>query len=324
MSKCGFATLLIPLGGADDVCRRPGGTLNTLPTFRAVAARQNLRAAADELHLTHSAVSQQIKVLEAQLGVPLFDRRGRSVALNAAGAALLRAVAPALDQLAEGARAALASAAGSTQQIRLSVLPSFAQRWLLPRMGRWRERHADITLEVNASQQLVNLQRDGFHAALRAGQGPWQGLQAERLIDSPLIAVAAPGRAARLAGTGVAALAAEPLLGDMAQWTRWLALGGARLTSKPVADFNDSGLMPQAAEMDLGIALSRELLAADALTASRLVRLHGLALDDEASSSFWFVHPPALADWPPLAAVREWLHDEMALSRQALLALQTV
>ncbi len=295
--------------------------LNTLPAFRAVARLQNLRAAAGELHLTHSAVSQQIKLLEDQLGVQLFDRRGRSVVLNPAGAALQRAVEPALDGLAEGVRAAQA-AAGTAQTVRLSVLPSFAQRWLLPRIGRWRDRHPDITLDVHASQQVVDLQREGFHAGLRSGHPPWRGLEAEKLIDSPLIAVAAPARAARLAGAGLQALAAEPLIGSAEEWTQWLALGGARLSSKPVADFNDFGLMLMATEQDLGIALVRELLAADSLQAGHLVRLHALTLDDTDSSTYWCVYPPELADWPPLAALREWLHDEMTLSREAVARLQ--
>ena len=113
--------------------------LNTLPAFRTVARLQNLRAAAEELHLTHSAVSQQIKLLEEQLGLLLFDRRGRSLVLNAAGAALQQAVEPALDRLAEGVLAAQGAASGTAQELRLTVLPSFAQRWLLPRMGRWRD-----------------------------------------------------------------------------------------------------------------------------------------------------------------------------------------
>jgi LysR family glycine cleavage system transcriptional activator len=297
--------------------------LQTLPAFRAAARLQNLRAAAAELHLTHSAVSQQIKLLEEQTGLQLFDRRGRGLMLNAAGAALQRAVEPALDRLAEGLRAAQAAAAGATQQVRLTVLPSFAQRWLLPRMGRWRERHPDITLEIHSSQQIVDLQREGFHAALRIGLGPWRGMNAERLIDSPLIVVAAPARAARLAGAGAQALAAEPLLGDAEQWAQWLALGGARLVAKPVADFNDAGLMLQATEQDLGLALARELLAADALQAGRLVRVGTASLDDPGTSSYWFVHPTELADWPPLAALREWLFDEMALSRAALAARQS-
>ena len=115
-------------------------------------------------------------------------------------------------------------------------------------------------------------------------------------------------------------LAAEPLLGDAGSWARWLALSGARLAAKPVAEFNDFGLMLQATEQDLGIALTRELLAADALRAGRLVRLHEAALDEPASSTYWFAHPEELAGWPPLQALRAWLNDEMALSRRALAA----
>lgn len=292
--------------------------LNTLPAFRVAARLQNLRAAADTLHLTHSAVSQQIKLLEDQLGLQLFDRRGRSLALNAAGTALLAAVEPALDRLAHGVLAAQAAASGAAQQVRLTVLPSFAQRWLLPRIGRWRERHPDITLDVHASQQLVDLARDGFHVALRSGAGPWRGLQAQALGESPLIAVAAPARAARLPMGDHRAIAAEPLLGGTGQWERFLALCGCTLAAKSVADFNDAGLMLQAAEQDLGIALARELLAADALQAGRLVRVSPLALQDSEPGGYWFVHPPELADWPPLVALRQWLFDEMALSQQAL------
>ncbi len=296
--------------------------LNTLPAFRAVARLQNLRAAAEELHLTHSAVSQQIKLLEEQVGLPLFDRRGRSLALNAAGAALQRAVEPALDRLADGLRDAHAAAAGAVQALRITALPSFATRWLLPRMGRWHERHPNIPLEVHASPQLVDLQREGFHVALRAGLGQWRGLQSARLIDSPIIAVAAPQRAERLLGATLAELATEPLLGEAQQWQRFLALGGVKLAHKPVADFNDFGLMLQATEQDLGIALTRALLAADALRSGRLVRLNTLELDDPHSSTYWFVHTPELADWPPVQALRDWLFEEIEQSRATLLQAQ--
>ena len=302
--------------------------LHTLPTFRVAARRQNLRATAEELHLTHSAVSQQIALLEQQLGVALFDRRGRGVVLNAAGQALLRAVEPALDGIAQGALAARLAGRVEQQLIRLTVLPSFAQRWLLPRMGRWRERHPELQLDVHASHRVVDLVQDGFHAALRVGAGPWKGLVAERLVESPLIAVAAPVRGARLAalaepGALAAALAAEPLLGPTAWWQRFLALGGQGLVGQSVADFNDAGLMLQACEADLGIALARELLAADALQAGRLLRVAPWSLktgEENTGSTYWFVHPPELGDWPPLVALREWLQHEMALSRAALSA----
>lgn len=292
--------------------------LPTLPAFRAVARLQNLRAAADELHLTHSAVSQQIKQLEEQSGVRLFDRVGRRLQINDAGRALQRAVEAALQQLDDGLRAARAAVPGQGQHIRLTMTPSFAQRWLLPRVGRWRQRHPDISLELHATPQFVDLQREGFHAALRQGQGPWRGLAAQRLFESPLVAVGSPAAAQRLQGLPLRALADEPLLGDAPTWQRWFALDNCRCPVRPVASFNDAGHMLQAAEQGIGIALVRELLAADALRDGRLVRLSTLALPDDETPAYWFVYPPELADWPPLVALRSWLQHELRQSARTL------
>lgn len=292
--------------------------LQTLPAFRAVARLANLRAAAEQLHLTHSAVSQQIKLLEAQIGFALFDRRGRRVVINAAGAALLRAVEPALGQLDDGLRAAAAAAGDQAQRIRLTLLSSFAQRWLLPRMGRWRERHPDIGIELHTSQNIVDLPREGFHAALRQGSGQWRGLEAVCLTDSPLIALGSPEAAHRLRGSDAAALADEPLLGSAALWQRWFALSGVRARVNPVADFSDAGLMLQAAEQNLGLALAREILAADALRDGRLQRLSPQAMEEETAYGYWLAFVPSLRDWPPLVAFREWLQAELALSQRQL------
>ncbi|NRF70150.1 LysR family transcriptional regulator [Aquincola sp. S2] len=288
--------------------------LHTLPTFRLVAKRQNLRAAADELHLTHSAVSQQIKLLEEQIGFELFDRSGRRIALNPAGAALLPAVEAALTQLDEGLRAATATAAGDAQRVRVTLLPSFGQRWLLPRMGRWRARHPCIALEIEVSQKVIDLQREGFHVALRQGAGPWRGLVCERLIASPRVAVATPEIARRLRGADAAMLADEPLLGDADLWQQWFAQLGHTARVNPVASFNDAGMMLQATEQGLGLALTRELLAADALRDGRLVRLSQQSLQGDGYDTFWFVYPPGLADWPPLKAFHAWLREELAQS----------
>ncbi len=292
--------------------------LATLPTFRAAAKAANLRAAAEQLHLTHSAVSQQIKLLEAQLGFELFDRRAKRLVLNPAGAALLRAAEAALDRLAEGVLDAEAAASGATQALRVTLLPSFAQRWLLPRMGRWRERHPHIAIEIDTSRELVDLQREGFHVALRQGSGGWRGLQAEQLTRSPLIAVATPARAARLEGAAGALLAAEPLLGDARLWQRWLALSGHTRKVRPVAEFADAGLMLQATEQDIGIALVSEVLAADALIDGRLKRLAGPTLPDADAYVYWWVCTPELSGWPPLKALHDWLFEEIAASRRAL------
>ena len=291
--------------------------LATLPAFRAVARRENLRAAAEELSLTPSAVSQQIRHLEDQLGHALFERRGRSLALNAAGAALQRAVEAALDTLQAGQDAARRAAEGRAETIRLTVLPSLAQRWLLPRIARWHERHPDITLEIHSSQALADLRRERFHAGLRTGTGPWRDVVAERVMDCPMIAVASPARAARIAFGDHRAIAAEPLLGSTEKWAQFLALCGCRLQGRTVAEFNDAGLMLQAAEQDLGIALVRAVLAVDALRAGRLVRVSPGQLDLHDGMGYWLVVPPEHAAWPPLVALRQWLHDEIAATMAA-------
>jgi LysR family glycine cleavage system transcriptional activator len=294
--------------------------LYALPAFHSVAKLQNLRAAAETLNLTHSAVSQQIRGLEEQLGFALFERRGRRVVLNPAGEALLRSVEPALAQISDGMQAAAAAASGSAQRLRVTTVPSFAQRWLLPRMARWRERHPTLALEIDASHNLIDLQRDGFHAAVRQGKGPWPGLEAERLFDAPIpmIVVGSPSAARRLLGAQPEALAREPLLGESEWWERWFAAAGLRIRVTPVASFNDAGLMLQAAEQNLGLVVVRELLAADALVDGRLVKLSPLSIVNENAYPYQLAYPTALRDWAPLTALRKWLHDELELSRKTL------
>jgi len=292
--------------------------LQTLPTFRAVAVLSNLRAVADQLHLTHSAISQQIRLLEEQLGFALFDRRGRRVVLNAAGAAFLRAVEPALAQIDEGVRAAAVAAGGMEQRLRITVLPSFARHWLLPRMANWRAQHPDIAVELHTSLQMMDLKRDGFHAAFRQGQGPWRGLDGICFMDSPLVAVCTPEDAQRVANMPAGALAQEPLLGDAVRWERWFAQSGHRCRVNPVAVFNDMGMLVQAAEQGMGIALVRQLVAADALRDGSLVQISSVTLSDDGADAFWLLYPPELKDWPPLVAWRAWMGAELQRSAAAL------
>src|SRR5690349_13493480 len=296
---------------------------NTLAAFRAAAERQNLRAAADDLHLTHSAVSQQIRGLEERLGFALFERRGRRVVLNAAGQALLRSVQGALSLLDDGVQAAAAAAGGEATRLRVTVLPSFANRWLLPRMVRWRERHPTLALEIDASIRAIDLQREGFHAAVREGTGPWAGLHSERLFEQPpMIVVGSPAAARRLLGAQPDALAREPLLGDNDVWQDWFTAAGLRTNVRTVAVFNDAGLMLQAAEQSLGLALSRDLLAADAIRDGRLVRLSPITMMSADALPYHLVYPPGVRDWPALAAFRRWLSDELDRSRSELHAIE--
>lgn len=300
------------------MARPPRLPLQNLAAFRAAARLQNLRAAAEELNLTHSAVSQQIRGLEEQLGFPLFRRHGRRIVLNPAGVSLLQGVEHAMAHLDEAVQRAMAAHGSLELTLRLTTLPSFAQRWLMPRIGRWRERHPDIALELNTSAQVIDLQREGFHAAIRQGRGPWAGLENERLADSPFVVVGTPATGLRLRDAPESALADEPLLGDVDWWQQWFVSGGVRKRIVPVADFNDMGLMLQAAEQGLGIALARELLAADALAERRLVRLSPRAITMEGGTGYHLAYPTGLKAWPPLVALREWLFEEMERSRRTM------
>lgn len=296
--------------------------LNTLPTFRVIAQTQNLRAAADSLHLTHSALSHQLRALESQLGHVLFERRGRRLLLNSAGEALLASVNKAMAELDRGVAAAAAAAGLQAQSLRLSVLPSFAQRWLLPRMQGWRKRHPTLALEISASPQLSDLAREGFHAGIRQGRGPWPGLESEELIGTrvPLVVVGSPAAAKRLglgrkrSAADAGALGDEPLLGQAEPWELWFAAAGVQRRVTPVALFNDAGLMLQAAEQDLGLAISREILAMDALREGKLVRLSPLTISYEHAEPYHLAYPPALKTWPPLLALRDWLQEELGRS----------
>jgi LysR family glycine cleavage system transcriptional activator len=285
--------------------------LQTLPTFRAVAQLSSLRAAGELLHLTHSAISQQIRLLEEQIGFPVFDRRGRRVVLNEAGSALLRFVEQALSQLDDGVRLAGSIAHGEAQLLRLTVLPSFAQHWLLPRVQQWREEHPMLTMEIHTSLRAMDLKRDGYHAALRQGRGPWRGLACTKLLESPLLMVCAPQLAERLEGCTPLDLLREPLLGTRARWEAWFARAGHDCRVSPTTVFNDMGLMLQAAEQGLGIGLGREMLVRDALREGRLVQLFPEIQVEVTSDAFWLVFPPELADWAPLVALQSWLSREL-------------
>jgi LysR family glycine cleavage system transcriptional activator len=301
-----------------SMARSPRLPLQTLAAFRAAAKLQNLRAAAEELNLTHSAVSQQIRVLEEQLGFPLFRRHGRRIMLSPAGQSLLEGVEHAMAHLDDAVLRAMAAHGSLELTLRLTTLPSFAQRWLMPRMGRWRERHPDIAIDLHTSAQVVDLHREGFHAAIRQGQGPWAGLDNEPLADSPFVVVGTPATGLRLRDAPESALADEPLLGDVDWWQHWFFAGGIRKRIVPVAAFNDAGLMLQAAEQGLGIALARELLAADALAERRLVKLSPRAINVEGAAGYHIAFPPGLKAWPPLVALREWLFEEMERSRRMM------
>jgi len=293
--------------------------LHYLAAFRAAAQTENLRAAAESLNLTHSAVSQQIRGLETQLGFELFTRQGRRLALNPAGQALQRTVVKMFSELQAGLLAAAQAHGSASQTLRVTALPSFAQRWLLPRLPNWQRLQPCIALDLHASQQVVDLEREGFHIGLRIGRSHWPGLFSEPLFYSPHIVVAAPVLGQRLVGAPPDVLALQPLLGDADLWRQWFGEAGhTGAVPTPVATFNDAALLILAAEQGMGVALTRELFAADALLDGRLVRVSARATDDDTTRDYQVVYPEALRNDPAVRAFCDWLHAEVAAVQQRL------
>lgn len=282
--------------------------LQTLPVFLAAARLQNLRATASEVHLTHGAVSQQIKLLESAIGCALFERRGRGLVLNEAGQTLQAALEPALLAIQRGVAAA--QAVSGRQTLRLSVLPSFAQCWLLPRLAQFQQRYPGIALNIDATIEVRDLVKEGFDLGLRLGDGNWPGLIAQQLQRGHVVPVAAPALASRLQHAPVSSWLQHGLLEHYgAPWQRWLALQGVAEEAEPVATFNDAGLLVLAAEQGLGIALSRQILVADRLCDGRLVALHAPTLID--AVDLWAVRPAYMAMPAAVAVLLAWLAESL-------------
>ncbi len=243
--------------------------------------------------------------------------------LNPAGQALLRSVQGALSLLDDGVQAAASAA-------RRRIAAFARDRAAIVRQPLAVAAHGAAGAssirrcrsKSTRRSELIDLQREGFHAAVRQGKGPWPGTRvgaAVRAAADHRRWVRQPA-ARRLRGAQPEAIAREPLLGDSDLWKDWFAAAGLRINVRTVAAFNDAGLMLQAAEQNLGLALARELLAADALCEGRLVQLSPIAIMHPEALPYHLVYPPNLRDWPPLMAFRSWLFDQLDCSLKALRA----
>ncbi|WMW59824.1 LysR substrate-binding domain-containing protein [Serratia marcescens] len=282
--------------------------LHVLPTFAIAARLENLRATAQQVHLTHGAVSQQIQQLEQAVGYPLFERRGRGLRLNAAGRELLAAVEPALQALQQGV--ARARRAAASQTLRISVLPSFAHYWLLPRLPAFNQACADIALDIDASLTLQDLSQRGFDAAIRIGGGHWPGLQAQRIAAGDVLPVASPDMARQWREAFESGGDIPLLEHDVSPWRDWFNAQGRSLCGRQQALFNDAGLLIRAAEQGFGIALAKKLLVQDAIDAGKLVALAApCRLSDDDVYLAW---PQTAGLMPAVTRLLQWLQQQLA------------
>ncbi|HGM5489985.1 TPA: LysR substrate-binding domain-containing protein [Serratia fonticola] len=283
--------------------------LQILPTFVIAARLENLRATAQHLSLTHGAVSQQIQQLEQAIGYPLFDRSGRGVRLNAAGRELLAATEPALLALQQGVDRARRVAV--SQRLRISVLPSFAHCWLLPRLAEFHRACPGIRLDIDASLAIQDLGRKGFDAAIRIGEGRWSGVQAQRIATGEVQPVATPELAKQWQAAFDAGDPQVPLLEhDVTPWHSWFAAVGKVSVGQQLALFNDAGLLLRAAEQGFGIALVKTVMAQDAIAAGRLEPL--AAAQHLNDSDVYLVWPQATGLTPEVNALLNWLQQQLS------------
>jgi len=300
--------------------------LNALRAFEAAARHSSYVAAADELNVTPAAVGQLVRGLEEALGVELFRRSPVGPArlvLSDVGRRALPDLQAGFDRLAAAVER-LKFARGNLG-IAVTVPPAFADKWLLPRIDHFRERHPQFDLTIDTSGQLVDLISDGIDVGIRYGGGKWTQLDATWLFADEFFPVCSPALLkGRHALTSSSQLGHHPLIHDTSMafdprfptWKSWL-----EQANLPAANcdrglrLNDSAAVIRAAVAGNGVALGRTSLVAAELRDGRLVRPIGEAQPFE--YAYYVIHRPQRASEPGIAAFREWLLEQAKLGDRA-------
>ncbi|MBX6324278.1 MAG: transcriptional regulator GcvA [Rhodospirillaceae bacterium] len=280
--------------------------------FEAAARHGSFARAADELSVTQAAISQQVRELEDWLGVPLFTRPHRGVRLSQAGSRYLARLSAAFDEMSEATVALLHASAAAT--LTVSAEPSFAARWLLPRLPGFRAIHPEIDIDLDPSRDLVDFRSEAVDVALRYGEGDWGELVTQHLIDIVSFPVCSP---ALMAGAHPLRTSDDLrhhalLHDDTAEgWREWLALAGLDgVDGDRGYRFRDVNLTLEVAVAGHGVALGDNLLCAADLAAGRLVR--PFAAPVAPCRAHWLVAPAAHRERPAVAAFWDWVAAEMA------------
>lgn len=291
--------------------------LNALRAFDSAARHLSFAAAADELNVTASAISQQIQTLEEYLGAPLFVRTRTGLVLTPAARDAYSDIHEGLVQLGSGL--ARLRRAKVDNIITMTVMPSFAAKWLLPRIERFQARHPDLELRLDTTGRLVNLAEEGIDIGIRYGLGGYPGLVCEKLIGEDVFPVCSPGLlAAEPDQVTLARLARMNLIHDTTvdfdpsfpDWRAWfIARGMTEVDLTRGLRLSSSLLAIQAAIDGQGVALARSVLVEGDLRAGRLVRLFD---DVEATRcAYHVVYAESAIARAKVKAMRDWLFEEI-------------
>ena len=304
--------------------RRRLPPLNALRAFEAAARHLNFSRAADELSVTPGAVSQQIQNLEDYVGVALFKRTPKGLLLTDPAQIALPALREAFDRLAEAA--SMLTAAVDGRRLTVSVAPSFAAKWLVPRLGHFEALHPQVDVWISAGMELVDFNSGEIDIALRYGAGRYPGLEVVRLMQETVIPVVSPALLESQPLNDPADLAGHILLHDGSpdadescpDWTMWLAARGVRgVDGTRGPRFNQSSLVIEAAVGGRGVALAKRALAQADLDAGRLVS--PFQIPTAVDFAYYHVHPKPKGRLPQVKAFMTWLVAE-AEAHEAMLA----
>ena len=283
--------------------------LQTIRAFEAAARLGSFARAADELALTASAVSHHMRGLESRLSAKLFVRAGRGVALTETGHALHAKLALGLALIEQAF--AEAHQRKRWRTLTVSVLPAFAARWLIPRLDDFQRHHSGVDLNLRATQDVVDLERDGVDVAIRYGLGGWPGVSQVKLRDEQLFPVCSPTFNGGRLPVAPRDLAKVPLLRHSRQpWTPWFRAAGLKLAEPSRGmGFNEAGGLLQAAAQGHGIALARSTMVEDDLRERRLVRLFDVAVTDRYA---WYAVWREAGEKPAeVAGLVDWLQTSL-------------
>jgi LysR family transcriptional regulator, glycine cleavage system transcriptional activator len=302
---------------------RPLPPLSSLRSFEAVARQLSFSRAAEELHVTPGAVSQQVRSLEELLGTRLFDRTRRSVVLTDAAVRMLPDIQAGLEMLARAI--AKKSSPSADRTLTISVAPSFASKWLVPRLPMFYERHPEIDLRISATVGLADFKRDKVDLAIRLGHGSYQGLHAEPLFSEALTPFCSPELMQRKGGLKkpddlrkhrLIHDTSIPGGGEHHAWEQWLRLAGANnVSAQRGTRFTLAELAMQAAIDGAGVVLGRVVLAEADVAAGRLVRPFKVALPLDVS--YFLVRLNAGPPRREMQCFREWLFGSLGPSFMA-------
>ena len=286
--------------------------LRALRAFEAAGRLLSFARAADELAVTPAAISQHIKGLEEWVGQPLFLRHSQ-LALTPAGQGVIPRLTELFDQLEHICSRLKVS--GNQRSMVVSTSPSFAARWLLPRLDRFQTQHPQLDVRISATTRLVDFASEDVDVAIRFGPGHYPGLYSQQLSDEEVIPVAAPKLAERLHQPADllsvtllrnAAMAWDPHFPD---WPTWLTAWGVDSAQAIQRDYGDeASLVIQAALGGLGVALAWRTLVADELATGHLVAVFP---GQRLANAYHFVCRPRALNHPAIAAFRQWMVAEM-------------